>query len=174
MSKYYRDHGEYYFPEYEEPGRTKQSFKDECDVNLILKRAQRKGGLAHVEKYPQEVYGEFNQDMDLLTAHSRIAKANEIFNELPSEVRSEFGNDALAFVQFAGAPENQGKLEELIPAIAEPGRYFPNTYKRGGQGAGAATAPAEGAPAPDTQPTGAGGSGSVSEPSEASDGGSST
>ena len=143
MSWYYMQNGKIRVPEYENPGRTKQAFADDCDINKLLKRAQRLGGLAHVEKYPAEVYGEFDGEMDLLTAHERIDRARTIFSELPSEVRSEFSNDALAFVSFAADPANNARLTELIPAIAEPGRYFPNPVNTFGQGAGAATAPSE-------------------------------
>ena len=78
-------------------GRTKQSFKDQCDINKIIKKAARHGSLAHLQKYPEAVYGEFDGEFDLMTAHSRIAKAEQIFTELPSELRNEFGNNALEF-----------------------------------------------------------------------------
>lgn len=127
--------------EYQATGRTKQAFKDQCDINKILKKAQIKGGLSHVQKYPEAVYGEFSQDTDLLTARNRIARAEQIFGELPAEARREFQNDALRFVSWAGDPANAGRLVELLPQIAEPGNYFPNPVRRGGQGAAAATAP---------------------------------
>lgn len=142
MSLYYKENGERYIPEYLD-GRTKQAFKDQCDINKMLKKAQQTGTMSHLIKYPELQYGEFNGDFDLLTAASTIERANEIFSELPSEVRKEFGNDALSFVTFAGNPENQGKLAEILPKIAEPGSFFPNPVKRGGVGAGAATAPVE-------------------------------
>lgn len=122
-------------------GRTKQAFKDSCDINKMLKKAQTTGSISHLLKYPAPIYGSFDGEFDLLTAQAQIQKANKIFDDLPSEVRSEFNNDALAFVKFAGDPANNDKLRELLPAIAEPGSYFPNPVQRGGQGAGAATAP---------------------------------
>jgi hypothetical protein len=132
-------------------GRTKQSFKDSTDINKMLNKAQQTGSLAHLNKYPEKVYGEFDGEFDLLTAQKRIERANEIFGDLPSEVRKEFNNNALDFVRFAGNPANNDKLRDLLPALAEPGKYFPNPVQRGGQGAGAATTPSEivadGAPA---------------------------
>ena len=98
-------------------------------------------------KYPEAVYGDFDGEFDLLTAQGHIERANQIFADLPSEVRNEFDNNALAFVQFAGDPQNNERLRELLPAIAEPGPFFPNPVQRGGQGAGAATAPSEAAAA---------------------------
>lgn len=123
-------------------GRTKQSFKDSTDVNKIIRRAQKAGSLAHVQKYPEAVYGEFT-GVDLLGAYQQVNRAQQIFDDLPSEVRREFRNDALAFAGFASDPANAGKLQELLPAIAAPGDYFPNPVQRGGQGAAAATAPQE-------------------------------
>ena len=60
-------------------GRTKQSFKDSTDINKILKKAQGGMSLAHLMKYPEAVYGEFNGDFDLLTAKRQIERADEIF-----------------------------------------------------------------------------------------------
>lgn len=138
--------------EYKASDRTIQSFKDSCDINKILKKAQIKGGLAHVQKYPEAVYGEFDPEFDLFQARERIADAQAIFDDLPAEVRREFNNDALSFISYAGSL-TPGELVEKIPAIAEPGNYFPNPVKRGGQGAGAATAPAiEAAPAATSEP----------------------
>lgn len=134
-------------------GRTKQAFKDQCDINKMLAKAQQTGSMAHLVKYPEAVYGEFDGEFDLLTAQGQIAKANEIFNDLPSEIRKDFNNDPLAFVKFAGDPDNNDKLRDLLPAIAKPGSYFPNPVARGGQGAGAATAPVDGGEPPGNPPS---------------------
>ena len=133
-------------------GRTKQSFKDNCDINKMLKKAQTAGSLSHLMKYPEPVYGEFDGEFDLLTATEKIARANEIFSDLPSEVRREFNGNAIDFVRFAADPANNDKLAEILPAIARPGDYFPNPVARGGQGAGAATAPTEPPVSPEPVP----------------------
>ena len=131
--------------------RTKQGFKDSADINKILKKAQTVGALSHLQKYPAAVYGVF-QNYDLLEAHRLTDYAREVFGALPSEVRDEFDGDAFAFAAFASDPSNNARLQELLPAIARPGRHFPNPVNRGGQGAGAATAPAR-EPAVDPEPT---------------------
>ena len=126
-------------------GRTKQSFKDSTDINKILKKAQKAGSLAHLQKYDKAVYGEF-ENYDLLEAMQKVDRANEIFNDLPAEIRSEFKHDALAFAKFASDPSNNDRLQELLPAIAEPGQFFPNPVHQGATGAGAATPPPETSP----------------------------
>ena len=118
--------------------RTKQAFKDSCDINKIIQKAAVHGAKSHLQQFPPEAYGEF-ENYDLLTAYQRLNRAQEIFDALPSEVRSEFSNDALAFAGFASDPANNARLAELLPAIAKPGAYFPNPVKRGASGSGAAT-----------------------------------
>ena len=110
-------------------GRTKQSYKDSTDINKILKKAQREGSLSHAMKYPAAVYGEF-AGIDLLSAYELCGRAQGIFDDLPSEVRNEFDNDAFKFAEFASDPSNVNRLEELLPALAEPGPFFPNPVKR--------------------------------------------
>ena len=110
-------------------GRTKQSFKDSCDINRIVRRAAKAGTLSHLQKYPEPVYGEFD-GTDLLEAHGRIQRARKIFDDLPSEVKREFNQDAFAFVEFAGNPENNHRLKEILPALARPGDFYPNPVKR--------------------------------------------
>lgn len=106
------------------PSRTKESFKDSCDINKIVKRAQKEGSLAHALKYPAPVYAEF-QDVDLLGAYEQIGRAQAIFDDLPSEVRAEFDQDAFKFAKYASDPANNERLTELLPALAEPGRQWP-------------------------------------------------
>ena len=131
--------------------RTDQAFKDSTDINKIVKRHQIRVAQSHVDIYPPEAYAEFD-GVDLLEAHGRIERAREIFDKLPSEVRAEFGNNHFAFIGFASDPQNVNRLRELIPAIAEPGSYFPNPVSRGGQGAGAATAPSASAAGASSSP----------------------
>ena len=111
-------------------GRTKQTFKDQTDIHKILAKAQRTGTVSHINTYGQQ-YGEF-ADFDFLQAQLQIAKGNEIFEALPSEVRSEFANEAGNFFAFANDPENVGRLDEILPKIAEPGAYFPAVHGNAG------------------------------------------
>lgn len=123
---YYRKHGKPYVPEYERPGRTKQSFKDDCDINFILKKAQTVGSLSHLEKYGA-VYGDFSEaPTDLLEAHQQLDAGKRIFQELPSEIRREFKNNAFDFFKFVNDPENKDDLANILPALAKPGSYFPD------------------------------------------------
>lgn len=143
-------------------GMTKESYKDSTDINKMLKKAQKAGSLAHIQKYPAPVYGEF-QGFDLLEAHRLVDKAVDIFSELPSEIRTEFDQDAFKFAEFAADPKNNEKLAEILPKIAEPGAYFPNPVKRAAEpesppaaeGAGSPQGESSAAPGGEAAPGGA-------------------
>lgn len=108
-------------PRVYDDGLTKQSFKDETDVNNIIAKAQKAGTLSHLLKYEGE-YGDYSDVPDLLEANARLQRGQQIFNELPSEVRKEFGQDMSEFFAFVNNPDNVGKLQELLPDLAKPGR----------------------------------------------------
>lgn len=122
-------------PVYEKPGRTKQSFKDSTDINKMLAKAQKAGTLSHLQKHGA-FYGDFaNAPEDLFEAREMIERGGQIFRELPAEVRAEFRNDPLKYFEFVNDPANSGRLAEVLPQIAEPGRYFPDVSSRTPPGA---------------------------------------
>jgi phage internal scaffolding protein len=123
MSQYFRENGEFYVPEYND-GRTKQSFKESCDINRIMSRYAKSGTISHLERRGAE-YGDFTDMPDLLEAANRLAKGNQIFEELPGEIKREFGQDPAAFFAFVNDPKNADELEKLLPQLAEPGNQRP-------------------------------------------------
>ncbi len=152
MSQYYATNGKDYVPKYERPGRTKQSFKDSTDINKILIKARKTGTLSHLQKHGAE-YGDFSDMPTLLDAHARLSRGQEIFDELPAEVRRDFKNDAAEFFTFVNDPANVGKLAEILPQVAEPGDYVPQVNVVAGLNTGgpeeAPTAPEVVTPAPE-------------------------
>uniref|UniRef100_UPI0040479206 hypothetical protein n=1 Tax=Pseudomonadota TaxID=1224 RepID=UPI0040479206 len=93
----------------EDPSRTKQSFKEECDINTILKRFNVTGQLPVSPLQPQ--YGDFSGVFDYQTALNAVIVAQESFNALPATVRNRFANDPAAFVDFCSDESNR---EEMI------------------------------------------------------------
>lgn len=104
-------------------GLTKQAFRKECDINEIMRRAQRTGSISHLQRHGAS-YGDF-EGFDFSEAMNKIAAGKTIFEELPSEVRKDFDQSPAKFFEFVNNPANEGKLAQLLPQIAEPGRYFP-------------------------------------------------
>ena len=100
-------------------GRTKQSFKDETDVNNIIKKHTRMGTLSHLEQWGGN-YGDFS-DFDFQDAQNQIANANSMFEKLPSGIRNEFQNSPERFFNYVNDPDNKDNLAQLLPELAEPG-----------------------------------------------------
>ncbi len=94
-----------------EKTRTHQSGKDECDINLLMAKYVKTGVLDH-QKEHGESYG-FCTSMDLLEALSTVQKANEMFDDLPAQVRTKFNNDAGEFLDFTADPDNQAELVKM-------------------------------------------------------------
>lgn len=90
---------------------TKQSFKDECDINTIMARYQATGQLPEMDvRAPQylDVTGvEFQSSMEF------IAGAKTIFEELPSHLRSRFENEPAKFLDFCSDPKNRPEMADL-------------------------------------------------------------
>ncbi len=106
-------------PKYKD-GRTKQSFKDETDINKLLLRAQKSGTVSHLNKH-QGRYADFG-DFDFFEAQLKLSAGREIFDDLPSEIRNEFANSPAQFFEYVNNPDNIDRLEILLPGLAEPGR----------------------------------------------------
>ena len=108
-------------------GRTKQSFKDETDVNLIIQKHTRMGTLSHLEQWGGQ-YGDLG-DFDFQEAQNQLAKANSMFEQLPSAVRNKFSKDPERFFNFVNAEENRDRLAEELPELAKPGNRALPTAK---------------------------------------------
>lgn len=108
------------------PVITKQSFKDECDINNIMMKYIRTGLVDHVNRY-QGRYGDFSDVPDMLQAFDIIERSEEMFNSLPSDIRKDFNNDVVAFLEFAQDPANTDALKEygLIPDDRTPANPVP-------------------------------------------------
>lgn len=93
-----------------EPSLTKQEFKDECDINVLMKRYQKTGLFP---QYPGQSprYVSNIDAPDFLEAQNLVIKAREEFLGLNSELRKRFDNDPAKFYAFVNDPD---KAEELV------------------------------------------------------------
>lgn len=103
---------------------TQQSFKDECDLNVLL------AGYKHSPMpfaIPAGNYGDFSEITDFQGAHDAIQAARDAFAELPARVRERFHNDPAAFLQFAENPQNLNELARMGLAEIKPPTGQPRT-----------------------------------------------
>lgn len=93
------------------PGKTQQSMKDECDVNLIVKRFSVTGVLPE-GSFKSPYFGDVS-GLDFRAMMDVIAEANASFARLPAEVRRRFGNEPSEFVSFCTDPANGQELIKM-------------------------------------------------------------
>ena len=93
------------------PSRTKQSFRDECDINYILRQFNVTGQLPAGSVQPQ--YGDFSGITDYQSALNAVMAAQDSFLALPAKVRARFDNDPAFFVEFASDEANRDEMKAL-------------------------------------------------------------
>lgn len=102
---------------------TKQSYKDECDINTIMARYQSTGEMPILnQRAPQ--YLDVSQ-IDFQEAQQFIAGAQTLFNELPSALRNRFDNDPGLFLDFCSNENNRPEMAELGLLRPETERLIP-------------------------------------------------
>lgn len=101
-------------PKGKEPAQ--QQFKEDCDINSIMRRFQKTGAIDHVSKY-QPTYG-FASPQTYHDSMNVITYAQSMFNDLPSSVRDEFSNNPQAFLEFVQDPANADRARELGIALS--------------------------------------------------------
>lgn len=94
------------------PSLTKQCFRDESDINNILKRFERTGVLPEmIRQNPQ--YGDFTDVPSYQESLDIVMKAEEQFLSLDAKLRREFDNDPVKFLEFVNDPSNAKRMVEL-------------------------------------------------------------
>jgi phage internal scaffolding protein len=103
-------------------GRTKQSFKAQCDINSIVAKYNATGAFSHLTS-KRGMYADVSAVPDYRSALDIVAKADAAFNGLSSKVRERFNNDPDRMVAFLRDPSNvdEGvKLGLLVRKEAPP------------------------------------------------------
>lgn len=102
---------------FDEPTQTRQAFKDECDINNILKRYEKTGTLPDlIKQNPQ--YGDFSTAGTFQESLEIVRHSERQFSALPSAVRERFGNDPAKFLEFATNKQNNEELVKMGLATA--------------------------------------------------------
>lgn len=119
--------------------KVQQQFRDEVDVNTVVRRFGITGGpIGRPDVAALAMEGDFTGVSDFESALDRIERVSRNFMSLPPEVRERFGNDVVAFVGEAVASD---------PASFEA-RLLPVQPAGASGGAGGAPIDAPAAPAP--------------------------
>lgn len=91
---------------------TKQSFKDECDINNIVKKHKATGLITHLNERSAQ-YGDVSNVADYTEAMNIVVAAREAFEVLPATLRKRFNNDPVEYLAFVENPENHAEAIKL-------------------------------------------------------------
>lgn len=92
-----------------EPSMAKQSFKDECDINVIMRNFGQTGCLDHYRNVSAE-YG-YAPSCDYKEALTIVEEAKQVFDALPAAVRERFANNPAKLLEFAESCQTQQELD---------------------------------------------------------------
>jgi len=96
-------------------GMTKQAHKGECDINRIVARARKAGGLDVASVDQRGVYGDFSKIGSFVDMQNLLARANQDFARLPANTRKRFGNKVAEYVQYVdGIEDTEVGIREAV------------------------------------------------------------
>lgn len=93
-----------------------QQFRDECDINTIIRNFGLTGQMPADVRVPLQ--GDFAEAPDFQSAMNLLLAAEDAFMQYPAELREEFQNDPGKFVEFVSDPKNVERCREL--GLARP------------------------------------------------------
>lgn len=102
-----------------DPSLTQQQFKDECDINNIIKTYSQTGALPVSKKVG--AFLDVSNVTDYQTSLQTVYEAQRAFDALPSKIRTRFENDPNQLLAFIEDDKNHdealslGLLEKPIP-----------------------------------------------------------
>ena len=94
-----------------------QSEKDNCDINLIVKRFGVTGVVPQTLRQPLE--GDYSGVYDFRTAMDAVVEARTTFDALPAAIRARFQNDPQLFLEFCSDKENLEEMRKMGLAVPE-------------------------------------------------------
>lgn len=100
--------------EFHEPSLTQQQFKDECEIESLLKAHNLSQVMGIMNNHGQQpLYGDVSEIPDFHSSQNHVARATEYFEALPSNVRSRFNNSLAEFLTTLNDPGAREALTEM-------------------------------------------------------------
>lgn len=94
------------------PSITQQHFKNECDVNNIVRRYAQTG-IDPYELRKQGVRFGRASSQDFTEAMFMVSEVQNQFADLPADIRGKFDNDPAKLLEAYGDPSQADKLTQL-------------------------------------------------------------
>ena len=94
-----------------DPSLAQQNFKDESDINYIVRQFGLTGQMPGQTISPQ--YGDFTGVLDYHSAVNAVLAAQDEFMDLPAQMRARFDNDPAKLIDFLGNEQNREEAIKL-------------------------------------------------------------
>lgn len=127
------------------PSMTDQSYKNSCDINVIL-AMYRKAGQPLPGSTDPELYGDFSKLPSFQNAQNLIIRAQEQFDGLDARVRRRFDNDPAQFLKFVNDPKNDSEMYDLGLKVKPPAPAISSNSEPSGASGGVPKKPSKDAP----------------------------
>lgn len=92
---------------------TQQQFKDESDVNQIMKKYKATGTITHVRNASTGAYMDLTEAPSYQDALHVIIQAEQAFEQVPAEIRNRFNHDPQKFIDFLSDEKNNEEAIKL-------------------------------------------------------------
>ncbi len=103
--------------------RTRQSEMKFADINLIMKKYEAAGALPQVG---DGFYADVSAVGDFREAMERVQRGDDMFMTLPADVRKEFDNDPVLFVD-AVTEQDTAKRDVTMQLLIDKGVKIPDS-----------------------------------------------
>lgn len=110
--------------------RTQQQFKDECDINVLMRKFGVTGELPQLVR--PVMPDEYSEVFDFQSAMNVIRKAEEAFMQMPSGIRARFQNNPQIFTEFFANEDNRIEAEKMGLLVPRQPKTDPLDAKPGG------------------------------------------
>lgn len=94
------------------PSMAKQAMADECNINNIMAKYQKTGLVNHVSAH-QGRYETLPGELDYQAGLNLVIAAQNLFDSLPSSIRTRFHNDPAQYLAFCENPDNQDEMIKM-------------------------------------------------------------
>lgn len=106
------------------PSRTKQEFRDETDITLLVERYRKTGyfydPLTGDRKQPRmPMFEDWSGDVDFQTAQDVVRRGNAAFAQIPAYIRRMFNDSPEAFLAVVSRPDEVEKFAASNPAARQ-------------------------------------------------------
>lgn len=106
------------------PSRTKQEFKDETDITLLVERYRKTGyfydPLTGDRKQPRmPMFEDWSGDVDFQTAQDVVRRGNAAFAQIPAYIRRMFNDSPEAFLAIVAHPDKVEQFAASHPAARQ-------------------------------------------------------